>query len=377
MLNVKKYMERRNAIIEDMEALLNTCNEETRAFNEEERSKFEAWQKEIKDIDEMLKMEAETRDLEKMTPAEAEKREDVETRAFAAYIRGVEVEEREAKNMTKSDNGAIIPKTIANRIIELVKEKAPIYSMSTKFNVKGDLVFPVYDESTQKITAAYAEEFSALTSTAGKFTSVTLSGYLAGALSKVSRSLINNNDFDLVSFVTAKMAEAVADFIRKELINGTTSKMTGLLSSENKVTAAAAAAVTADELIDLQMTIPQVFQSNAVWVMSKNTFKTIRKLKDGDGNYLLNKDATQSFGWELLGNRVYIDEFMEDMAAKKTPIIYGDLSGLYVKITENPSIEILREKYADEHAIGVIAWLEMDSKIVETQKIALLEMAAS
>ena len=83
------------------------------------------------------------------------------------------------------------------------------------------------------------------------------------------------------------------------------------------------------------------------------------------------------FGWELLGNRVYIDEFMEDMAAEKTPIIYGDLSGLYVKITENPSIEILREKYADEHAIGVIAWLEMDSKIVETQKIALLEMAAS
>lgn len=377
MLNVKKYMERRNAIIEDMEALLNACNEETRAFREEERSKFEAWQKEIKDIDEMLKVEAETRGLEKMTPAEAEKREDVETRAFAAYIRGIEVEEREAKNMTKSDNGAIIPKTIANRIIELVKEKAPIYSMSTKFNVKGDLVFPVYDESTQKITAAYAEEFSALTSTAGKFTSVTLSGYLAGALSKVSRSLINNNDFDLVSFVTTKMAEAVADFIRKELINGTTSKMTGLLSSENKVTAAAAAAVTADELIDLQMTIPQVFQSNAVWVMSKNTFKAIRKLKDGDGNYLLNKDATQSFGWELLGNRVYIDEFMEDMAAKKTPIIYGDLSGLYVKITENPSIEILREKYADEHAIGVIAWLEMDSKIVETQKIALLEMAAA
>ena len=76
--------------------------------------------------------------------------------------------------------------------------------MSTKFNVKGDLVFPVYDESTQKITAAYAEEFSALTSTAGKFTSVTLSGYLAGALSKVSRSLINNNDFDLVSFCYRK-----------------------------------------------------------------------------------------------------------------------------------------------------------------------------
>lgn len=167
--------------------------------------------------------------------------------------------------------------------------------------IKGDLVFPVYDESAQKITAAYAEEFSSLTSTAGKFTSITLSGYLAGALSKVSRSLINNNDFNLTSFVINKMAEAIADFLRKELIHGTEGKMTGLLSSDNKVTAKAATAITADELIDLQMAVPQVYQSEAVWVMSRDTFKAIRKLKDGDGNYLLNKDATKAFGWELLG----------------------------------------------------------------------------
>ena len=377
MLNIKKYVERRNAIIAEMEGLLNSCEEETRTFNEEEKTKYEEWKKEIRQIDEMLRVEEETRGLEIMTPAGEENREEVEMRAFAAYIRGLDAEERAAVNMTKSDNGAIIPKTIANKILEKVKDKAPIYDLATKYTVKGDLVFPVYDESTQKITAAYAEEFSTLTSTAGKFTSITLSGYLAGALSKVSRSLINNNDFDLTSFVINKMAEAIADFLRKELIHGTEGKMTGLLSSDNKVTAKAATAITADELIDLQMEVPQVYQSGAVWIMSRNTFKAIRKLKDGDGNYLLNKDATKAFGWELLGNHVYIDEFMEDMAAGKKPVIYGDISGLSVKLVENPSIEILREKYADEHAIGVIAWVEADSKIVEPQKIAVLEMAAA
>ena len=376
-LNTKKYIERRNTILADLETMLDACETETRALNEEERAKYDAWMKEIKEIDGMLQIEEETRDLENMTPAGEEKREEVETRAFAAYIRGQVVEEREAVNLTKNDNGAVIPKTIANRILEKVKEKAPIYSMATKFTAKGDLVFPVYDESTQKITAAYAEEFSALTSTSGKFTSITLSGYLAGALSKISRSLVNNSDFDLTSFVIDKMAEAVADFVRKETIVGTASKMTGLLSAENKVTAAAATAVTADELIDLQMTIPQIYQPGAVWIMSRNTFKAIRKLKDGDGNYLLNKDATRAFGWELLGNHVYIDEFMEDMEVGKKPIIYGDLSGMYIKLVESPSVEVLREKYADEHAIGVIAWIEIDSKIVEPQKIAVLEMAAS
>ena len=377
MLNIKKYVERRNAIITEMEELLNSCEEETRAFNEEEKTKYEAWQTEIRQIDEMLKVEEETRGLETMTPAGEENREEVEMRAFAAYIRGLDAEERAAVNMTKSDNGAIIPKTIANKILEKVKDKAPIYGLATKYMIKGDLVFPVYDESAQKITAAYAEEFSSLTSTAGKFTSITLSGYLAGALSKVSRSLINNNDFNLTSFVINKMAEAIADFLRKELIHGTEGKMTGLLSSDNKVTAKAATAITADELIDLQMAVPQVYQSEAVWVMSRDTFKAIRKLKDGDGNYLLNKDATKAFGWELLGRPVCTDEFMEDMAAGKKPIVYGDISGLYVKLVETPSIDVLREKYADEHVIGVIAWVEADSKIVEPQKIALLEMAAA
>ncbi|UQT47490.1 hypothetical protein M5E87_21305 [Flavonifractor plautii] len=52
----------------------------------------------------------------------------------------------------------------------------------------GNLTIPSYDESTQKITMAYATEFTALTSTSGKFTSISLSGFLAGALTKVSIS---------------------------------------------------------------------------------------------------------------------------------------------------------------------------------------------
>lgn len=109
MLNIKKYVERRNAIIAEMEGLLNSCEEETRTFNEEEKTKYEEWQKEIRQIDEMLRVEEETRGLEIMTPAGEENREEVEMRAFAAYIRGLDAEERAAVNMTKSDNGSNYP----------------------------------------------------------------------------------------------------------------------------------------------------------------------------------------------------------------------------------------------------------------------------
>ena len=210
----------------------------------------------------------------------------------------------------------------------------------------------------------------------GKFTIISLTGFLAGALSLISKSLVNNSQFDLVPFVVRKMAEAAAYWIENQLINGTTNKIEGLSKVTASVTAASATAVTADELIDLQETIPDVYQGGCIWVMSKATRTAIRKLKDGQGNYLLNKDATSRWGYTLFGKDVYISDNMPDMAAGKRAILYLDPTGLAVKMTETPSVEVLREKYADQHAIGVICWMELDSKVENSQKIAALAMKA-
>ncbi len=59
------------------------------------------------------------------------------------------------------------------------------------------------------------------------------------------------------------------------------------------------------------------------------------------------------------------------------PILYGDYSGLAVNMRENISMEVLREKYATMHAVGIVAWLEIDSKIEDPQKLAVLEMSAA
>ena len=63
------------------------------------------------------------------------------------------------------------------------------------------------------------------------------------------------------------------------------------------------------------------------------------------------------------------------MAAGKSAIVYGDMSGLAVKVSEDMNIEVLRERFATEHAIGVVGWMELDAKIENEQKIAVLKMA--
>lgn len=380
-MKYKQLIEKRNALIEEMEKMVEACETETRAFNEDENKRYEEITKELNDLDATLKAADELDEKRSYQPIEkpdeTKDRAELEERAFESYIRGtLDLETRADVNLTKSDNGAVIPSSIANKIIEKVKEMSPLFAMATHYNVGGTLTIPSYDESTQKITMAYATEFTAIDSTSGKFTSISLTGFLAGARSLVSKSLVNNSQFDLVPFVVRKMAEAAAYWIENQLINGTTSKIEGLSKVAASVTAASATAVTADELIDLQESIPDVYQGSCIWMMSKATRTAIRKLKDGQNNYLLNKDATSRWGYTLFGKDVYISENMPDMAAGKRAILYLDCTGLAVKMTETPSVEVLREKYADQHAIGVICWMELDSKVENAQKIAVLAMKA-
>ena len=121
------------------------------------------------------------------------------------------------------------------------------------------------------------------------------------------------------------MAEEIASFLEKELLNGTASKATGALSTTTGLTAAAAAAITADELIDLQAKVKQVYQNGACWTMHPDTFTAIKKLKDANNRYLLQDDVTGEFPYRLLGKPVYLSDNMPVMAAGAKAVSYTHL----------------------------------------------------
>lgn len=379
--NLKSLTEQRADLVQQMKDLTAKAETEKRAFTAEEDKEFDKLDEQVKALDSTIGKMERARDL-KLNVTSNEKhekteKEDLEERAFEAYIRGEVMKERADVNLTVGDNGAVIPNHIAQKIIKKVQDICPIYQLATRYNVGGTLNIPYYDEETQSIQMAYATEFVELESTSGKFGSIELKGFLAGALSKVSKSLINNSQFDIVSFVVNAMAEAISRWIENELLNGTEDKIEGLSSVSQKVTAAAATAVTADELIDVQEAVPDIYQGAAIWIMNKKTRTAIRKLKDNDGNYILNKDATSRWGYTLFGKDVYTSDNMAEMSTDKTAIYYGDMSGLAVKLSEEVSIEVLREKFVTQHAVGVVGWIEIDSKVENAQKISKLVMASA
>lgn len=304
---------------------------------------------------------------------EVEKRE---LEDFGNYIRNEVLEKRDetGTQFAKGTNGVIVPTTIANKIIMTAYNVSPILEKCTPYNTNGKLSIPVYgaDEKGNDITVEYAEDFKELTEKAGKFTSVDLDSYLIGALAKLGNSLINNTDIDLANIVINIMADYIRRFLEGQILNGS-SKITGC-KDITKIHEVSTPAITYDDLVKVKNKVIQAFRKGSIWVMNQDTETAVELIKDANDNPIFQPDPTGEFDGKVLGYPVYVSDNMPDIETGKRPIIFGNFSGVALKKSKDLEIQILRELYATQHATGIVAWLEVDAKIENLQKLSALEV---
>lgn len=390
MNDLKKYSEMKADKQKEMSDLVDKVKLEERAMTPEEDEMFNQLEKDIQAINETVAKINKSRQLtaedndgakedenkeEKEMNEEERSLNDIEERdiaSFANYIRNDILEERDDNSgMTVGTNGVIVPTSIANKIITRAIDMSPILSKATKYNTKGNLEIPVYGktEDGDDITVGYSDDFQELEEKAGKFTSVSLKDYLVSALTLIGRSLINNSDIDVVSKVIEIMSEYFQIFLEGEAIHGTEDKIEGLSTLDNVVKSTA---ITYDSLVKTKNAVKQAFRKNGIWIMNQNTQTLLETMKDANDRPLFNADPTGEFDGKILGYPVYVSDNMEDAETGNTAILFGDFSGLALKTTKNLEIEILREKYATQHAVGIVGFVECDMKIEHKQKIASL-----
>lgn len=379
MKNLKKLLERREELKQTITAMVDKADTEERAMTAEETSAFDAAEKEIQEIDATVAREERARNIPTVQqPSEEhemtmEERAVAETQAFADFIMNRVTENRADEiQLTQGNNGSIVPTTIANRIIKAVRDMVPFLQLSDVVYTNGKLSVPVYGEdSTNYINADYVDEGTELTDNIGKFTTIDLTGFVMGALALVSNKLKDNTDINVVDFVVNQVAEAMAEKLESEFVNGS-SKITGILSATNGITANSATAVTYDELVSLKHSLKQRFRGNARWIMHPDTYTAICKLKDSNGQPYFKEDE-----YKILGLPVSESDSMPTMAAGKKAIVFADLTGYTIKATKSVEVQVLREKFATKNMIGVLAFGEYDAKITDSKKIAVLTMKAS
>lgn len=401
MNKLKALTEQRTAALGKMKAVLETAATEVRALSADEQKEFDTLESQATDITATISrikaLEASEQDGgedpaagddpaadgEVETPKARAIREVAEEKSFVDYIRSA-AQGQDSRALDLGTNGAIVPKTIANKIISRVYDISPVVEKANVYKTKGTLSIPQYgadaNASGDDLQMAYAAEFTDLTAHQGAFGSIDLGSFLAGALAKVGNSLINNTDIDVVSKVVELMAQTVARFLEKEMLIGTASKANGLLGlpAGQKVTAASATAIAADELIDLRNKVKGLFRTDGFYIFHQDTITKIEKMKDANNQYLFNTNKAEgAWAGTVGGYRVYeSDAFASTLATGVVAGVFVNPSAaLSLRLSPDVEIQVLRELYAAQHATGVVAWVDFDTDVENFQAVAQLKMA--
>lgn len=208
-----------------------------------------------------------------------------------------------------------------------------------------------------------------------------LDAYVASSgIVKVPMELLQDSAFDFDELLRELFGERLGKRTNRRLTMGNNAgQANGIVTASTLgKTAAAAAALAADELLDLQHSVDPAHRRSpkAGWQFNDNTLKLIRKLKDGQGNFLWQMgDVKVGAPATLLGARYHVNQAMDDVATAKKPIIFGDGNKYVRRTVIDFQMLTLRERFADALQVGFMAFCRYDGDLMDTAAIKHLRMA--
>ena len=141
-------------------------------------------------------------------------------------------------------------------------------------------------------------------------------------------------------------------------------------------TAASATAITSDEIIDLIHSVDPAYRqsTSSAIMMNDSTLAAVRKLKDGDGNYLWSLGSyTQGVPQTVLGYPVVVNQAMASMTTGNKTMLFGDMSKFYVRKVGAPALYVARERFAPD--FGILGFIRFDGVLANTAAIKHLVQA--
>jgi HK97 family phage major capsid protein len=299
-------------------------------------------------------------------------------------VRNVLKEYRVQVGSTNSAGGYTVPTELATFIVESMKAFGPMYTANVFTSIEtaagNPFNIPTLDDTT--VTAEAHTEGTQPTDDGGKdatFGQKTLNAYAFNTeWVRWSAELNADSVFNMESLLGRLLGERMGRIANAKLTTGSgSSDVEGIVTnSAAGVTAASATAVTADEIIDLVHSVDPAYRQspNAAIMMNDSTLKAIRKLKDGNGNYLWQMGDFQiGTPQNILGYPVVVNQDMDSIATAKKTILFGDMSRFYVRKVGQPSIYVARERFAPD--FGILGYIRLDGCLSDTAAVKHLVQA--
>lgn len=228
-------------------------------------------------------------------------------------------------------------------------------------------------------TGSWVEEEQQIPESDDAFSQVTLTAHKFATMIRISRELLNDSAFDLAAYISHEFVRCAGAAEEQAILTGDGShKPIGLLhdtlGAQVGVTTASATAITADELIDMQHSLKSGYRRKAVWIMNDATISAIRKLKDGQGQYIWQPGIKEGAPDMLFNQRVLMSNYMPLIATGNKVILHGDFSYYWLAEREGRTLERLNELYAVTDQVGFKMTERLDGRLILPEAVKCLQM---
>lgn len=288
------------------------------------------------------------------------------------------VENRVQTGGTDAAGGFTVPTTLAGFIVEAMKDWGPMYDpgVTTEIVTSSGNPFDVpTNDDTGNTAAALAEGGDLTDDNSGDlaFGEKNLGAYVyATPWLKISFELLQDSAFNLEQFVGRKLGERSGRIANQRLTIGTGSGQPhGIVpASSFGITAASASAIAADELFNLQHSVNAAYRRSprCGWMLADTSLLWIRKLKDGNGNYLWQMGDVRSGAPDrILGKPYWVNDDVPAMGTGNRSIVFGDFSAYITRKVGSPLIGIVRERFWPK--VGMAGLVRFDGELTDTAAV--------
>ena len=280
---------------------------------------------------------------------------------------------------TDTEGGYLVPDEFERTLVEALEEENIFRTLANVITTaSGDRKIPVV---ASKGTASWIDEEGAIPESDDSFGQVSIGAYKLGTMIKVSEELLNDSVFQLEPYISREFARRIGSKEEEAFFIGDGSgKPTGILAATGGaqlgVTTAGSTAITLDEVLDLFYSLKAPYRNKSVFIMNDSTVKAIRKLKDGQGQYLWQPSIQAGTPDTILNRPLYTSSYVPAIAAGAKTIAFGDFSYYWVADRQGRVFKRLNELYAVTGQVGFVATQRVDGKLILPEAIKVLQQKA-
>lgn len=272
-----------------------------------------------------------------------------------------------------TEGGYLVPDEYEKTLVEALEEENFFRKLATVITTSGgERKIPIV---TAKGTAEWIEEAAAYPFSDDTFGQVTLGAYKLATMIKISEELLNDSAFNMESYISKEFARRIGTKEEEAFIVGDgTGKPSGIFNSEEADVTVSGSSLSFDNIMDLYYSLKSAYRNKAVWILNDSTIKAIRKLKDGNGNYIWQPSVREGEPDKILNRPYYTSVYAPEISSGNKVLAFGDFSYYWIADRQGRSFKRLNELYAPNGQVGFLASQRVDGKLILSEAVKLLKI---